>query len=251
MLTDTFLLKLKQKYIDAFSLFNPDSAFEKEQLDFTTKAGQVEVNVSRGAVFEKVCVSNISATVRIPDREYQSSIQWLGVQTFPSNPMVPLLMAVFERVDEQGLVHHPGFFDVYPIVPFEEDKLYIQKQIGAVCRKHGRKYPDLPESYREMFRMKETGIGVGYAAGLSLMPDETNHDFFMEAADAIFNAYFAVVKKRKDSTCSQEQMKLMNRFRSEWVRFTFMDNRFFQGGVSMGVPPLSFMQHMLPPSVRF
>jgi coproporphyrinogen III oxidase len=66
MLTDTFLLKLKQNYIDAFSLFNPDSSFEKEQLDFTTKAGQVEVNVSRGAVFEKVCVSNISATVRIP-----------------------------------------------------------------------------------------------------------------------------------------------------------------------------------------
>jgi coproporphyrinogen III oxidase len=92
---------------------------------------------------------------------------------------------------------------------------------------------------------------VGYAAGLSLMPDEANHDFFMDAADAIFNAYGAVVEKRKDSPCSQEQLEQMNRFRSEWVRFTFMNNRFFQGGVSLGVPPQSFMQHMLPPSVRF
>jgi len=162
-----------------------------------------------------------------------------------------MLMAVFERVDEKGLVHHPGFFDIYPLVPFEEDRKYLQEQIGSVCRKYGRTYPDLPASYLKMFRLKEAGIGIGYAAGLSLMPDETNHDFFMDAAEAIFNAYFTLAEKRKNSPYSPEQIEQMNRFRSEWVKFTFMDNRFFQGGVSLGVPPKSFMLHMLPPSVRF
>lgn len=251
MLTDSFLLNLEQKYIEAFSRLNSGSPFKKEQADFTTAAGRAEVNVSRGRVFEKVCVSNISAAVRIPDRDYQSSIQWLGIQTFPLNPLVPMLMGVFERVDEKGLVHHPGFFDVYPLVPIDEDRVYLQEQIGAACRKHGRKYPDLPGSYLEMFRLKDAGIGVGYAAGISLMPDETSHDFFVDAADAIFNAYFHLVEKRKDSPFTPEQSEQMNRFRAEWVRFTFMDNRFFQGGVSLGVPPLSFMLHMLPPSVRF
>jgi hypothetical protein len=43
----------------------------------------------------------------------------------------------------------------------------------------------------------------------------------------------------------------MYRFRSEWVKFTFTDNRFYQGGVQLGVPAESFMLHMLPPSVKF
>jgi len=35
------------------------------------------------------------------------------------------------------------------------------------------------------------------------------------------------------------------------VKFVFMENRFFKGGVQLGVPAESFMLHMLPPMVRF
>ena len=164
MLTDKFLIALKQRYLDAFSPFLQNQSFEKKTWDFITKVGKVEVNVGRGDFLEKVCVSNIAATVTIPDRDYQSSIQWLGIQTFPSNPLVPMFMGVFEHVAEKGLERHPAYFDVYPMVPFEEDRKYLQDRIGAVCRKHGRTYPDLPESYLKMFRLKEAGIGVGYGA---------------------------------------------------------------------------------------
>jgi hypothetical protein len=43
----------------------------------------------------------------------------------------------------------------------------------------------------------------------------------------------------------------MHAQRREWVRYTFMENRFFQGGVKLGVPPEAFMIHMLPPRVIF
>jgi len=251
MLTDEFLIQLKQKYFNALAPFTQGDGFVKKQWDFHTKAGSVEVNVSRGGVFEKVCVSNISATVTIPDRNYQSSIQWVGVQTFPKNPLVPMLMCVFERVDEQNTVHHPAYFDVYPVTAIDEDNLYLQEKIGGVCRKYGRTYPDLPESYLKMFRLKEAGVGVGYGAGLSIMPDETDHDFFVDAANTLVDAYFDLVNKRKDSDYTSEQIEQMNRYRAEWVRFTFMDNRFFQGGIQLGVPIESFMLHMLPPVVAF
>ncbi len=252
MLTDTFLIELKQKYFDAFAPLVPSEGFEKKQWDFVNKAGDVEVNTSRGGdVFEKVCVSNISASVTIPGRDWQSSIQWLGIQTFPKNPLVPMFMGVFEHVDEKGLEHHPGYFDVYPVVAFEEDKQYLQESIGAVCGKYERKYPDLPDSYLEMFQLQEAGIGVGYGAGLSLMPEEEDHDYFMDAALAMLESYFEVVRRRKDGSYTQEQADQMNDFRAKWVRFIFMDNRFFSGGVQLGVPPESFMIHMLPPSVVF
>jgi len=251
MLTDTFLIELQQKYLNAFAPYIPAEGFDKKQWDFITRAGDVEVQVSRGDLFEKVCVSNISATVTIPDRDWQNSIQWVGVQTFPSNPLVPMFMGVFEHVDEKGLEHHPAYFDIYPVVPFEEDRNYFQEVIGAVCKKYGRKYPDLPESYLEMFQLKEAGIGVGYGVGLSLMPEEDDHDYFMDVACAVQEAYFEVVERRKNEPFSPEQLEQMNEFRKLWVKFIFMDNRFFSGGVQLGVPPESFMIQMLPPSVKF
>ncbi len=251
MLKDAFLLELQQRYLDAAAPYAGAAGFETQTWEFANKAGDVAVHVHRGDVFEKICISNISATVTIPDRDYQSSIQWVGVQSFPANPLVPMFMGVFEHVDEQSVEHHPAYFDVFPVIPFEEDKKYLYDMIGAVCRKYERRYPDLPESYLEMFRLKEVGIGVGYGAGLSLMPDEEDHTYFMDAAASILEAYFTLVERRKDEPFTPEQAKRMNAFRAQWVKFIFMDNRFFSGGVQLGVPAESFMLHMLPPSVLF
>ena len=127
MLTDKFLVQLKQKYLDTIAGYNP-GAFEKKQWNFLNGAGAVEVNVSRGDFFEKACVSNIRAIVTIPGRDYQSTIQWVGIQTFPRNPHVPMFMGVFEHVSEQGLEHCPGFFDVYPTIAYEEDRDFINRR---------------------------------------------------------------------------------------------------------------------------
>ena len=251
MLKDDYLIELKQKYFKTFEPYLDGNKFEKKEWDFVNGAGSVEINVCHSDVFEKICISNIDARVTIPDRDYESSIQWLGLQTFPSNPLVPMYMGVFEHVDETGLEHHPAFFDIYPSVPFDEDKQYLQDLIGSVCKTYGRSYPDLPASYLEMFRLKSAGTGVGYAAGLSLMPDERDHGYFKDAAHAALDSYIALVDKRKDSSSTEDQSEAMEKLRTEWARFTFMENRFFQGGIQLGVPVESFMIHMLPPRVRF
>jgi coproporphyrinogen III oxidase len=160
-------------------------------------------------------------------------------------------MGVFEHVAEKGLEHHPAFFDIYPAVPLEEDKKYFQEQIGAVCQQYNRPYPNLPDGYLKMFRLKQAGIGIGYGAGMALMPDEKDASFFEDIANTILEAYISVVIRRKDSRYTPQQVEAADKFRSEWSRFIFMENRFFQGGIQLGVPPESFMLHMLPPSVKF
>ena len=250
MLTDQFLLDLKRNYIEAITQYNKVS-FTKKEWDFLSKAGQVEVQVSRGEVFEKACVSNIRATVTIPGRDYQSTIQWLGIQIFPANPLVPIFMGVFEHVSEQSLDHYPGFFDVYPTIAYDEDREFIKQKMEAMTKKHGRAYQDLQQGYLKMFQVKEAGIGIGYGVGIAFEPEETNPAYFHDAASEIFKTYFPLVEKRKNQKPSQEHMELMFKQRAEWVRFTFMDNRFYKGGVQLGVPPESFMLHMLPPIVTF
>jgi len=251
MLTNSFLIELKKKYFDALAPLTAGAPFEKKEWDFLNKAGRVEVNVSRGPVFAKVCVSSIFAQVTIPDRAYKSTIQWLGIQTFPANPLMPMLMGVFEHVAEEGVERCPNFFDVFPVVPIEEDRQSLQAEMGAIFKKYQRAYPDLPGSYLDMFRLKEAGVGVGYCAGMALPPKEDNFAFFRETATAIHRLYFDIVQKRRSSPYAQEHIAAMQLLRTEWARYTFMDNRFFQGGISLGVPPESFMLHMLPPVVSF
>jgi coproporphyrinogen III oxidase len=231
--------------------YNQDSAVETQQQDFPTKVGKVEVNVMRGKVFEKACVSTIVATVTIPGRDYKSTIQWLGVQTFPSNPLAPLFMGVYEHVSEIGKEHTPGYFDIYPTVSFDEDRSYAQKEMAAVAKKHGREYEDLGEGYKRMFQVKEVGTGVGYGVGMAFRPEEENFDYFHDAVSSIFNVYFHLVDKRKDEKPTPDQIELMFKQRIEWVRFNFMENRFFQGGIQFGVPPEYFMRHFIPPVVKF
>ena len=250
MLTDQFLAELKQKYLDTITGFNA-GVFEKRQWNFLNGSGAVEVNVSRGDFFEKACVSTIRATVTIPGRDYQSTIQWVGIQTFPRNPHVPIFMGVFEHVSEQGLERCPGFFDVYPTIAYDEDREFIKQKMEAVTKKHGRTYSDLQQGYLKMFELKEARSGIGYGVGIAFGPEEENAACFEDTAREIHAAYFQLVDKRKDLKPAADDIARMQEQRREWVRYTFMDNRFFKGGVMLGVPHESFMLHMLPPSVTF
>lgn len=251
MLTDPFLLDLKKKYIETITRYNQGAPLETRQWDFTTKVGTVEVNVSRGPVFEKACVSTIAARVTIPGRDYESSIQWLGVQTFPANPCVPLTMGVYEHVSEKGMEHTPGYYDIYPVIPFEEDRTYARKEMEAVARKHGKDLPELGEGYMKMFQVTKVGTGVGYGVGMAFGPEEEDFDYFHDAASAMFTVYFALVDKRKAMSPTAEHISAMFNQRAEWVRFNFLENRFFLGGIQFGAPAESFMLHNLPPLVKF
>ncbi len=251
MLTDTFLIALKQQYLDALTLYNKGSVFEKKEWEFLNKAGRVEVNVTRGGLFEKACVSTIRATVTIPGRNYESTIQWVGIQTFPANPHIPIVMGVFEHVSEQGFERCPGFFDVFPTVAYEEDQQFLREKMEAVMTKHGRVYQNLREGYLKMFQLTEAGSGIGYGVGIAFGPEEEDARCFEDAAQEIFAAYFALVDRRKGLKPSAADIAKMQVQRREWVRYTFMENRFFAGGVQLGVPPEAFMTHMLPPSVLF
>jgi coproporphyrinogen III oxidase len=251
MLTDPFMIDLKQKYIETITRFNQGAPLETRQWDFTTKVGKVEVNTSRGPVFEKACVSSITARVTIPGRDYESSIQWLGVQTFPANPCVPLIMGVYEHVSEIGKEHTPGYYDIYPVIPFEEDRTYARKEMETVAERHGKALQDLAEGYKKMFQLKKAGTGVGYGVGMAFEPEEEDFAYFQDAALAMFTVYFALVDKRKSMAPTAAQVDAMFRQRAEWIRFNFMENRFFLGGMQFGAPPESFMLHNLPPVVKF
>lgn len=247
MLTDQLLIRLKQGYLEAISRLHPGKAFEKKEWDFLTKAGRIEVNVVRGDIFEKACVSTLQSTVTIPERDYMSTIQWLGVHIFPASPLVPTFMGVFEHVSEEGFERCPGFFDIYPTIEFAEDKEYVRTELAKVAKKHGREYGDLTEGYLQMFRLKEAGSGIGYGVGMAFGPEEEDSQYFEECSYAILQAYFYLVEKRRGTKPTTAQIEEMFRKRAEWTQFTFSENRFYQGGVTLGVPPESFMLHMLPP----
>ncbi len=251
MLTHPKLQSLKDQFSKAILNHDPGGAFASHKWEFSTHKGKVAVQALRGDVFEKACVSEITSTVVLPKRDHETSIEWLGIQIFPASPLVPMLTAVFEQVQELGELRCPCFFDVFPVVSYQEDRLDLCHQVGAECKKYDRMYPDLPESYMSMFQVAEPGMGVGYGAGLALSGQEKDQEYYADAADAVCSAYFQIVERRKNASFNKQQIADQQAYYADMVRFVFMENRFFKGGVQMGVPTESFMMHMLPPTVRF
>ncbi len=86
MLTHTTLLALKKEFSDALLRYEPGRVFEQHKWEFSTHSGKVAVQALRGQVFEKACISEITATVTLPKRSHETSIEWLGVQIFPVKP---------------------------------------------------------------------------------------------------------------------------------------------------------------------
>ncbi|MCX8043725.1 MAG: hypothetical protein N3B18_06330, partial [Desulfobacterota bacterium] len=87
LLSHPFLINLRERFLSTLTEFDPGTQTETVQQDFIGGKGSVIVRALRGNVFEKACVSEIKATVVIPGRDYESTIQWLGIQTFPANPL--------------------------------------------------------------------------------------------------------------------------------------------------------------------
>ncbi len=251
LLTEKYLIDLKAIYLDVIAKYNGDAPFEKKDWKFLINEGNAETNESRGTFFEKACVSAIRGKVILPGESEEVTIQWLGVQIFPSNPLIPAFVGVFEHVSEKKGEFCPAFYDIYPIIPFEEDKNYLMGIMKDAAQKHGKEYSDLAEAYKKMFRVQNTKTGVGYGIGLALGPEETDAAYYETAAEGIMKGYFDIVEKRKNDKPSPAHLEEMFRQRSEWVRFTFMENRFFLGGLQVGVPAECFMLHMLPPVVKF
>jgi coproporphyrinogen III oxidase len=86
-------------------------------------------------------------------------------------------------------------------------------------------------------------MGVGYGIGLALSGQETDQGFYDEASQAVFNGYFQVVDRRKDSVYTQQQVADMQAYRSDMVKFVFMENRFFKGGVQLGMHNPANLEH--------
>lgn len=249
MVTDQFFIDLKQKFIDTLMKYNQDKSLENKRWDF--KSGDAEVNVSRGKIFEKACVTTICTMVTLPGRDYQSKIQWLGIQTFPANQHVPMLIGGFEHISEKGEEHYPGYFDLCSSITYDEDKEYIKREITAVAENHDKSYQELVDRYQKIFSARELSTGIGSGGGVAFDEEEQNYEFTRGVALALYRTYFKIVDKRKNMIILPEQSEVMFKKRADWVRYIFMEDAFFLGGIKLGIPTECFMLHLLPPMVKF
>ena len=88
-----------------------------------------------------------------------------------------------------------------------------------------------------MFELKEAGSGVGYGVGIAFGPEEQNAACFEDAAREIHAGLLSAGGQKKRAQSRRGYIARMQEQRREWVRYTFMDNRFFKGGVMLWAFP--------------
>ena len=194
MLTDQFFINIKQLFIDNVLKHNRGELIKTKKWVFEN--GDAEVNVSRGNIFEKACVTAICTTVTLPGRDYQSKIQWLGIQTFPANHHVPMFMGGFEHISERGEEHYPGYFDICSFTPCTEDSEYVTGKMKLVTDKYNKSYQELTDRYSKIFHVRESTTGIGSGGGIAFDEEEKNFKFTQDTELSICETYFDIVEKK-------------------------------------------------------
>ena len=249
-----------------------DAAFEYTPWDRTDAedgpGGGGVRGLMKGAVFEKVGV-NVSTVGGRFSPEFAASIH--GAQDDPSffatgislvahmaNPHVPAV-----HMNTRFLVTTRRWFgggaDLNPAIPYDEDTDAFHARLRAACAAHDPTfYPRFSKWAEDYFYLPHRGVqrgvgGIFYDHLECFEPGEgptfeANFAFTRDVGDAFLDVFPKIVRKRRDTPFSEEEMRRLLEFRGRYAEFNLLYDRgtlfgLKTGGnidaILMSLPPLA------------
>jgi coproporphyrinogen III oxidase len=241
--------------------------WDRTDEDGTSGGGGVRGQMN-GKVFEKVGV-NVSTVGGRFSPEFAASIH--GAQDDPSffatgislvahmaNPHVPAV-----HMNTRFLATTKRWFgggaDLNPAIPYEEDTEAFHARLRAACAAHDPTfYPRFSKWAQDYFHLPHRGVdrgvgGIFYDHLECFEPGagptfEANFAFTRDVGEAFLDIFPKIVRKRRDTTFTDEDMLRLLEFRGRYVEFNLLYDRgtlfgLKTGGnidaILMSLPPLA------------
>lgn len=258
----SFFTSLKSKVLSEFNRIERKDKTQKRV--WNTPAGQTELNIIRGNVFEKVSVCQSSKKRKIPDSSYvpetmsdlkedsgvDTIIKVFEICSHMANPLVPVgTISLRYRCAKEG--RFGGGTDLSPIFPFEEDMDFYRSEIQGVCKKYNKEYEPLRMALQKSFWLKYRNEPRGGAIGIAFDVPEEEFEFVKDLGETFLKTYVEIVKKRKDEPFTEEQRERQLYKRGRWVEFNLVEDEGFIFGLEIGIDPEIMILQTLPPILRF
>jgi coproporphyrinogen III oxidase len=268
---ENFIAAFKKKAIEAITSFNVakwqsrtwelngPAPTDPEQLAYTYRH---EVNASRGIVFEKATVSEISidwpkAAKTLVDLKLASesdavSVRVLQIEIFPLSSLLPMGHFNIERF-YAGKNMLNANMDAFPAATPKGDVDILRKQMTEVAEKYGKDQRQLSSGLAQQYNMEGWQYPLASRAGFQfkMIPLEDNLSLVMESAEVFLNGYMDMVRKLKDQRFSTDDDVLKNEMRTHWLEYSLMKDGAVRMGREKGHPFEALRCMGLPPTVHY
>jgi coproporphyrinogen III oxidase len=268
---ESFIAGFKKKAIEAITSLNGTmwqsktwdhkgpAPSDPEQIEYTYRH---EVNASRGEVFEKATVSEISidwpkAAKTLVDLKLASesdavSVRVLQIEMFPLSSLLPMGHFNIERF-YAGKNMLNANMDVFPAATPKEAVDTLRKQMSGVAKKYGKDQWQLSSGLAQQYNMDGWQQPLAARAGFQfkMIPLEENLSMAMDGAAVFLNGYMEMVRKLKGHRFSADDDALKNEMRTHWLEYLLMKDGAVRMGREKGHPFEALRLMGLPPTIHY
>lgn len=219
-------------------------------------AGRYHIIAQRGPVVEKNGILMADITGDLPPRIANPIFnRFFSIDIHPKTPLVGMVHLAFTMgIDKQGRNSVYGWMDMMPAAKVPEDEAYLRKKVDQYFAKVGRD----PEPHRQVVCTGEETADRTHrrkpsCAGVSLYPPPPreltleNAKFVAGAFEAVYNAYFDILEKRKNQTYGAMELQAQAAMRRNWLE----DQLFADPFSSRLVPYAVWSLANAPPTVNY
>ena len=250
MKIDNFVKEMKEKATQG--LLGISDGGKSTEKTYQFQVGSAHIITVRGGVLEKAVISHlILKGVRPPGAEKESDGMVYQMEVFPENPYCPM-----GHYSTQWTMGESAFYamnlDLFPAVRVEEDLVTMKRNMDGVAEEFGKDKDTFREGQDIQYNMEHWTSPLATKTGCKLMQlDEENLELFVIAYHTFFDTYLDIVKRRKDTPFSEEDIKLKHERNAKWLEYLTFKDRAVKMAQAYSVPPEVLINLGFPPSVRF
>ena len=219
---------------------------------FTFKVGHAETTTIRGGRIEKAAISHLTINgVKLPGTDEEVDPTVYQMEVYPENPYCP--MGHFNAEWSHGDTG-PYYMnlDLFPAIRVEEDLEDMKQAMDAIADKFDKDRITMREGLDIQYNMEHWSFPLATNVGCKLMGlEEGELDFFITAYRTFFDAYCAILRKRKDTPFTEKEVRLKHERNGKWLEYIAFKDGAVKMAKAYGMPAEMLIGVTFPPSAVF
>ena len=216
------------------------------------KIGEAQILTIRGGAIEKAAISHLTLKgIKMPDTNEAVAPMVYQMEVFPTSPYCP--MGHFNTEWTKGDAG-PYFMnlDLFPAVRIEEDLDNMRGIMDGIADKFGKDRDKMREGLDVQYNMEHWAFPLATKVGCKFSDlQESDLELFITAYHTFFDAYLDILRKRKDTEFTEDEVRLKHERNGKWLEYIAFKDGAVKMAQAYGMPAEMLSGVTFPPSVVF
>ena len=204
---------------------------------YTFKSGHSEIITVRGGGIEKAVISHLTLNgVKIPGTDEEVDPTVYQMEVYHENPYCPMghFNAEWSHGDKGPYYMN---LDLFPAIRVEEDLTAMKEVMDTVADTFGKDRTTMREGLDIQYNMEHWSSPLATKVGCKLMRlGEEELEYFITAYRTFFDAYFDILKKRKDTPFTEKEIQVKHERNGKWLEYIAFKDGAVKMAQAYGMP---------------